>query len=175
MASGSGSGSNGAVAARSSLGGGRMRPPLHVHIATLFSLLIIGVGGVIGWHNYIQNRDLIISASQELVQAIGGKTAAGFEAIYRPVDLLIDLLAYHRLRGATNLADRMESVSYLADALKHSPSLSALYVGYGNGDFFLLRPLRDSPAARAQFRAPADAAYLVQSIERDAGGAPRGA
>ena len=175
MASGSGSGLNGAVAARPSDGGRRRRPPLHVHIATLFSLLIIAVGGVIGWHNYIQNRELIISASQELVQAITGKTVAGFEAIYQPVELLIDLLAHQRLGQAKNLNDRMESVAYIADALEHSPSLSALYVGYSNGDFFLLRPLRGNAAVRAQFKAPADAVYLVQSIERGAGGAPHGA
>ena len=35
------------------------------------------------------------------------------------------------------------------------PSLSALYMGYGSGDFFLLRPLRDNAAVRAQFKAPA--------------------
>jgi HD-GYP domain-containing protein (c-di-GMP phosphodiesterase class II) len=175
MASGPGSSSNAAFAARPSLGGRRRRPPLHVHIATLFSVLIIGVGGLIGWHNYVQNRELIISASQELVQAIGGKTVAGFEAIYQPVELLVDLLAHQRLRQAKTLAGRMESVAYMVDALDHSPSLSALYVGYPNGDFFLLRPLHDNTAVRAQFGAPADAAYLVQSIERSTAGAPRGA
>ena len=95
-------------------------------------------------------------------------------AIYQPVELLIDLLARQRLAQATNLADRMDSVAYLADALEHSPSLSALYIGYGNGDFFLLRPLLDNAAVRAQFKAPAAAAYLVQSIERDRAGAARG-
>jgi HD-GYP domain-containing protein (c-di-GMP phosphodiesterase class II) len=174
MASTSGSISNGVVATSPPPGSKRGRLPLHTYIATLFSLLILGAGSVIGWHNYVQNRQLIISASQELIQAIGGKAVAAFGAIYQPVELLVDLLAHQRLGQATNLADRMESVTYIADALEHSPSLSALYVGYGNGDFFLLRPLRDHAAIRAQFGAPADAAYLVQSIERGPAGAPRG-
>ena len=169
-----GSRSNGTVAARQSLDGRRRRPPLHVHIATLFSLLIIGVGGVIGWHNYIQNRELIISASQDLVQAIGGKTVAGIQAIYQPAVLLVDVLAHQGPCQAKDLGARKECVAAMAAALEHSPSLSALYVGYPNGDFFLLRPLRDNAAARAQFGAPADASYLVQSIERGAGGVQRG-
>lgn len=173
MASGSGSSFQGAVAERSP-GDRRKRPPLHVHIATLFSLLIIAVSGVIGWHNYIQNRELIISASQDLVQAIGGKTVAGLDAIYQPVELLIGLLPQQRLRQANSLGDRLESLAYLAGALEHSPSLSALYLGYSNGDFFLLRPLRDNVAVRSQFRAPANAAYLVQSIERGPGSSSRG-
>ena len=175
MVSGSESAPAGASAGWPFVGSGRRRLPFHVHIATLFSLLIIGAGGAIGWHNHIQNRELIISASQELVQAIGGKTATGFEAIYQPAELLIDMLAHQRLHQAPNLADRMESVGYLASALEHSPSLSALYIGYDSGDFFLLRPLRDNAAVRAQFKAPANAAYLVQSIERGAGASLRGA
>ena len=175
MVSGSDSASSGALAGRPFFGVGRRRLPFHVHIATLFSLLIIGAGGVIAWHNHTQNRELIISASQELVQAIGGKTATGLEAIYQPAELLIDLLAHLRLHQAHTLAERMESIGYIADALEHSPSLSALYVGYDSGDFFLVRPLRDNAAVRAQFEAPAAAVYLVQSIERGAGASLRGA
>src|SRR5947207_12333568 len=164
----------GAVPARPSLSRRRGRLPLHLYIAALFMLLIIGVGGVIAWRNYVENRQLIISASQDLVQAIGGKTVAAFTSIHRPAEMLIDLLARQRLGQATNLADRIKSVAYLADALKHSPSLSALYIGYGNGDFFLVRPLRENVAVRAQFKAPATAAYLVQSIEHGRAGETRG-
>jgi HD-GYP domain-containing protein (c-di-GMP phosphodiesterase class II)/HAMP domain-containing protein len=49
--------------------------------------------------------------------------------------------------------------------------LSDIYIGYGNGDFFLLRYL-ESDAVRQQFDAPANAVYLLQSIEH-AGGLPR--
>ena len=174
MPTGSDSGSPGAAAASPLPGSGRRRLAFHVHIATLISLVVIGAGGVIGWHNHIQNRELIISGSQELVQAIRGKTVARFESIYHPVELLIDLLAHQRLRQSHSLAVRMESVGFIAVALEHVPALSALYVGYSNGDFFLVRPLRDNAAVRAQFRAPANAAYLVQSIERGAGASLRG-
>jgi HD-GYP domain-containing protein (c-di-GMP phosphodiesterase class II) len=174
MPTGSVSGSPGAVAAGPLHGSRRRRLPFHVHIATLLSLFVIAAGGVIAWHNQSQNRELIISGSQELVQAIGGKTVTGFESIYQPVELLIDLLAHQRLRQANNLADRMDSIGYVAVALEHVPSLSALYIGYGGGDFFLVRPLRDNAAVRAQFRAPAGAAFLVQSIERGAGDSLRG-
>ncbi|HEY7944685.1 MAG TPA: HD domain-containing phosphohydrolase [Casimicrobiaceae bacterium] len=174
MPTGSDFGSTRAVAAWPLRDRGRRRLPFHVHIATLLSLFVIAAGGVIAWHNQSQNRELIISGSQELVQAIGGKTVAGFQAIYQPVELMIDVLAHQRLRQARNLAERMESVGYMAAALEHVPALSALYIGYSGGDFFLVRPLRNNAAVRAQFRAPAGAAYLVQSIERGAGGSLRG-
>ena len=87
----------GAIPARPSLSHRRGRLPLHIYIAALFRLLIIGVAGVIAWRNYVENRKLIISASQELAQAIGGKTVAAFTSIYRPAEMLIDLLARQRL------------------------------------------------------------------------------
>ena len=152
----------------------KWRFPLHIYVALLFALLITAVAGVIAWRNYVENRQLIVSASHELIQAIGGKTIAAFASIYQPVELMIDLLARHSLGQAANLTERMNSVSYLADALEHSTALSAIYVGYANGDFFLLRALRDDAALRAQFNAPAAAAYVVQSIERERGAA-RGA
>ena len=162
----------GAVAARPSPGARRV--PLHLCVAVAFMLLIIAVGGVIAWRNHAEDRKLIASASQELIAAIGGKTVAAFTAIYGPVELTLDLLARQPVVRAASLGERMEGVAFLADALDHNAALSALYVGYGTGDFFLLRPLRDNAALRAQFGAPAAAAYLVQSIERDRAGAVRG-
>ena len=36
--------------------------PLHIHIVTLFVLLVIAVGGVITWYNHVEDRKLIVSA-----------------------------------------------------------------------------------------------------------------
>jgi HD-GYP domain-containing protein (c-di-GMP phosphodiesterase class II) len=175
MAPNSNANHGGTATPRPSPARSRRGAPLHIHIVTLFLLLIIGVGGVIAWHNYIEDRKLVVSASQELIKEIGGKTVAALAAISQPAELVIDLLARQRLGQATSLAERMTNVPMLADALEHSPALSALYVGYGNGDFFLLRPLRDNAAVRGQFKAPTDAAWLVQSIERNRVDAMRGA
>ena len=96
MASHANSGHADAVVSTPSGRSGRI--PLHICIATLFTLLIVVVGGVIAWRNYIEHRQLIISASQELVQAIGGKTAAAFASIDQPAELLIDLPTFRLTR-----------------------------------------------------------------------------
>jgi HAMP domain-containing protein len=57
-------------------------------------------------------------------------------------------------------------------ALDSSPALSSLYVGYANGDFFLVGRIGHGAESEAA-RAPAGATYVVQSIEQ-AGGKPRG-
>jgi hypothetical protein len=131
-------------------------------------------GAIIGVNNYIETRRLVSSATAVPFESIRRETVARFESIYQPAEMLTDLLAHQRLGRATTLSERMESVAYLAEALRHAPSVSALYVGYANGDFFLLRPLRDDPAAREPFAAPAATRFVVQSIEHDGAGALRG-
>ena len=152
----------------------RRRFPLHIPIALLFILLILLAGTIISVNNYIETRRLISSATAVLFESIRRETVARFESIYRPAEMLTDLLAQQRLGRATTLSERMEAVPYLAEALRHAPSVSALYAGYANGDFFLLRPLRDDPAAREAFAAPPATRFVVQSIEHDAAGGLRG-
>ena len=73
------------LASERRLGAKARRLPLHIHVALLFALLITGVGGAISWRNSIENRQLISSASHELIEAIGGKTVAAFASIDQPV------------------------------------------------------------------------------------------
>ncbi len=148
--------------------------PLHIYIASLFILLVLLTGTIIGVNNYIETRRLVSSTTAALFESIRRETVARFESIYQPAEMLTDLLAHQRLGRATTLSERMETVPYLAEALRRAPSVSALYAGYANGDFFLLRPLRDDPAAREPFTAPRGTRFVVQSIEHESAGALRG-
>jgi len=152
----------------------RWRAPLYVFIGVSFTLLVVVAGAIIGWHNYTQNRDLTIAASHALFTVLARETRAELESIQHPTELVVDLLAQHRLANATTFDERLKSVPYLMSALQHEPALSALYAGYDNGEFFLLRRLADDPRSNAQFRPPPSAAFLVQSVMRKEGGELRG-
>jgi len=151
--------------------GGRRLYPLHVHISVLFTLLILAAGAVIGWYNYTQTSNIILSASDDLFERIGHETVTGIERIYGPIGLLVDLMAGRQLTETASLAQRLARLPELREALAQNPSISAFYAGYGNGDFFLVRPLPADESLRSNLNAPAAAAYLVQSVE---GGATRG-
>ena len=58
--------------------------------------------------------------------------------------------------------------------MSDNPSISALYVGSEDGDFFLVRSLFDREVAGAVLGAPPESALAVQSIERDGKGEARG-
>jgi len=144
----------------------RRRYPLAVHIATLFVALLLVAGLAIGGLAYTRSAAMITHAADDLFDRIARETAQEVREIVTPGEALIDVLAQTRLGTATTLAARLDTVPLLREALAVSPYLSAVYAGYANGDFFLMRRVPEAPERRRQLGAPERAAYLVQSVER---------
>ena len=151
----------------------RTRYRLHVHIGFIFSLLIVVAGATLGWYNYIQNSRLILDSADKLFDQIALEMRMTVETTYAPMQDLASIFAYHRITDAATLQERLLSLPSLHEELLTHKSIAAIYVGYDNGSFFLVRPLR-TEAIRNVFKAPAGAAYLVQSLERSAGRPLRG-
>ena len=91
---------------------------------------------------------------------MGRESALVLERTTEPAKLLVDVTAVQDIAAATGLDARMRQLPPFVAALRRNPALSALYVGYGDGSFFLVRPLRDA-ATRAALGAPPDAAFAV--------------
>jgi HD-GYP domain-containing protein (c-di-GMP phosphodiesterase class II) len=148
----------------------RLTQPLHVHISTLFLALTLLIGGLIGWHGYRTSAELVQASASEQSGRIGRQVQEEFRNALEPAEMAIKLVRYHRITWSPTLAERLASLDFLGEVLEGSPALSAIYVGYPNGDFFLLRRL--NTREQGLTGAPAEARYLVQSIER--GARPRG-
>jgi HD-GYP domain-containing protein (c-di-GMP phosphodiesterase class II) len=146
----------------------RLRYPLHVHIAFLFSVLIVISGAALGWHNYIQNSRMILDSADKLFDQVGVEMRMTVELSYAPMQDLASIFAYQPITRATTLKERLLSLPYLQKELLKHKSVESMYVAYDDGSFFLVRPLRTEETGKA-FKGPAGAAYLVQSLERKAG------
>lgn len=146
------------------------RFPLHVHISAMFTLLLLLTGTVLGLFNYRQTSQIILSSSQSLFSRIDQDVRLDIDHTYLPIRHLLSLLALNDAAQATTLEQRLALLEPMAQSLADNPNLASLYTGYGNGDFFMVRPLRTDDL-RQRFGAPAAAAYQVWSIEHDATGA----
>ncbi|MDG4551194.1 MAG: HD domain-containing phosphohydrolase [Candidatus Contendobacter sp.] len=145
--------------------------PLRVHIATLFIALILLLGGAVIWNNYAETTRLMLRTADERFERIADHTARRIQTLATPVAIMVDLLAWQRLAFATSLTERLDSLGYLHEAMTESEHVSALFVGYDDGDFFLLRRLPADSPLRVPLAAPDQARYLAQSVERDEAGA----
>ncbi|MBD9417462.1 HD domain-containing protein [Pseudomonas sp. PDM16] len=141
------------------------RLPLHVHISVLFTLLLLGSGMALGLFNYYQTTQVILSSSKQLFSQMREEVEADLQHTYQPIRHLLGLLALNERNLAHDSYQRMSLLPMFAQALRDNPKLASLYIGYEDGDFFMVRPLRDDRLKQV-FDAPANAAYQVWSIDR---------
>ncbi|HZT62402.1 MAG TPA: HD domain-containing phosphohydrolase [Burkholderiales bacterium] len=144
------------------------RHPLRVHIATVFTTVIFAACGTIAWSNHVQGKRIVLGAAVDLIDRIEVEAGTALDSLFEPVETVVTWASVAPLTSAGSLRERMSSLPTLAEVLKRRPQVAAVYVGYANGDFFLVRALRDD-ASRKEFGAPRHAALLVQSLERRRG------
>jgi HD-GYP domain-containing protein (c-di-GMP phosphodiesterase class II)/HAMP domain-containing protein len=149
-----------------------LRLPLTVCLALLLSGAVVGVGGALALHHYAQTSRIVFDATASVFTRMGRESALALERTTAPAKLLVDVMAAQDLSADADLSTRMRHLPLFAEALRGNPTLSALYVGYRDGSFFLVRPLRDD-AVRASLRAPPDAAFTLQSVDSRAAGPAR--
>ncbi|WP_285354950.1 HD domain-containing phosphohydrolase [Pseudomonas sp. lyk4-R2A-10] len=145
------------------------RFPLHVHISVMFTFLLLLTGVVLGLFNYRQTTQIILSSSEKLFNRIEQDVRLDLQATYAPIRHLLSLLADNPAARSSGLEPRLALLKPFSQSLTDNPDLASLYLGYGNGDFFMVRPLR-TPALKTLLKAPDAAAFQVWSIEHDASG-----
>ena len=145
------------------------RFPLHVHISVMFTFLLLLTGVVLGLFNYRQTTRIILSSSENLFNRIEQDVRLDLHSTYEPIRHLLSLLANDQAADASNLQQRLALLKPFTQSLKDNSDLASLYLGYGNGDFFMVRPLRTN-ALKTLLKAPPTAVYQVWSIEHDASG-----
>ena len=141
---------------------GRWQFRLRVHIATLFLMVMTAAGLAIIGYGYRATSRLLLSAGDDEFLHVAERTADHVRALLGPARLLAELGAQHRITRTDSLAERLELLPFWTHALALHPEISAVYVGYADGDFFLVRSLPEGQ--RQSFGAPPDAAFLVQSV-----------
>ena len=141
--------------------------PLHIHISTLFLIVIVIIGSLIGGIGYKLSSDTLNTAADDLAQRISHETGNDLVHLIKPAEMAASLLRHDSITKASNYEERRRRLAVLTDALAKSPAAVSIYVGYGTGDFLLLRRI-ENDRDRERFSAPAATAYVVQSIERNA-------
>lgn len=145
------------------------RYPLQVLLSVLFSTLVLAAGLGVAWRGYAESRAVALAAAEENFIHVGRQAQSELHATLDPAGSLAELLALHPLAQARNLSQRLQALPLLRHALSGRTPLAAVYAGYEDGSFFLLRPMLD-PFQRERVAAPPASSWLVQSIETDARG-----
>ena len=143
----------------------RLRWPMHVHLSTLFAALFLILAITSAVERYRVSTLMIESSVSDLFKVINREANDKLDSVVESATLAANLLSHTTLGTASTQEERMQRLPLMRQALRAAPTLSAVYAGYGNGDMFLLRRLRNE-AEVTLFNAPAGTRYMLQSIKR---------
>jgi len=139
--------------------------PFHIHIATLFTVMVFLACAAIVWANYFQGQKIVLAAAEDLFDRIHRGNGTEIVTMRAPIEAVVTVLAGAPIADAESHDSRNQSLQSFVKVLDQNTKIAAMYVGYHNGDFYLVRALRDE-VMRRQFEAPRHAQYLLQSIEK---------
>jgi HAMP domain-containing protein len=150
-------------------GGPRARYPLYLTLAAVFVTLFVVFGlSLIGFFHRESKRIELLGAD-DLMDRIGRHMQTSIAELYLPAQGLVDVASKSTPLAGANLEERLATLGTLTEALRLNPHMSSIFVGYDDGDFFLVRSVGDRRVAAQALDAPKGSRYAVQSIERDGG------
>ena len=131
----------------------RVTVPFEVLIASVVVSAMLLLTALLVYQVSTSARQAIIAASDDSAQHISQLVGERVQRIVDPADAAIRLLAFDPIASATSLPARMRRLPVLARLLEQNLLLSAVFIGYPDGQFLLVRPVRDE-AMRLRLDAP---------------------
>ncbi len=139
--------------------------PLHIHTATMFTLITLVLGGAQIWFNYQKNTELIAENSKVLYEKVMQNAFMDLKAVHNLATNSLEIMAHGEIANAHTLEERLSYLPVLSKILQANKSVSGFEVGYASGDFFILRAVSNN-YLREQFKAPIGTVYMVDNIQR---------
>jgi len=125
--------------------------------------LAIAITSTISVLGYKGVNNALTAALEEQFNTIGVMVRERIRRLTEPVQSQLSILIHDQITVASDLSTRLSRLPVLAEALKSNPTIRNIYVGYANGEFFLVRKI-DNNAIRSMFHLTDTTQYLVQTI-----------
>ncbi|MEL0167640.1 MAG: HD domain-containing phosphohydrolase [Pseudomonadaceae bacterium] len=145
----------------------KMRPWITLQglIAVSIVVCLLAMLAVTALQGYRGARAVLVAAASDSAKQIGALLDERAERLLSPGENALRLLVHDPLVSARTLSDRVNRVPALAQLVRDGAAISAVYAGYPDGEFFLIR--RVPKGGINGYNLPEGTHFLVQSIERD--------
>ena len=116
-------------------------------------------------YQFLQTKRFMADEARSRFEIAGQLTLKELQNLYGPAQLTVGLLSQQRLMNASTLDERLDSLPFLVTMLKAQPAVRGVYMGYGNGDFFMLFRGDENPARDPRLAPPTGTAWTLQNIQ----------
>lgn len=140
--------------------------PLHLHIAYLFVSLLMLFAIVSDGYHYYQTRQLMMDGARQDVDKLEQMIRVELSRLYQPTRTLVELLAHKSMSSSATVEEQQKKLlPFLTIGLKNSPFVSALYIGFENGNSLVVRPWREpsEESLAPRFKPPVGTVWIAQS------------
>jgi adenylate cyclase len=140
--------------------------PVYFGIIVLLVVIVVALAGGIIWYNWGKSRDFVIAAAQHEMVETGEKISERIKQIYDPLYAIVGIASHAtELKAPLNDAGHLETPMLLR-IMRFYPQILSLYVGFDNGDFYMVSHVAGEQ--RARFReslgAPQNAAFANKVV-----------
>ncbi|MDU4249489.1 HD domain-containing phosphohydrolase [Pseudomonas sp.] len=136
--------------------------PLQLLVAGAIIASMLVLAGALLIQGYRGVEGALVTAAGESASQLGATINERIRRLIDPAESTLRLLTHDPISQTDNLPARLDRLPMLVENLRANRTLSAVYIGYPNGEFLLIRALR-VPEVRRALQAPDAAKYLVQS------------
>ncbi|NDV26866.1 adenylate/guanylate cyclase domain-containing protein [Desulfovibrio sp. JC010] len=138
--------------------------PLYINILTIFSALTCTIVICIVVYGYIQNSQIALLSAKQLVSqtgaAIGERTQNIFDSAFMTVNTYV---GFNEIEEKPSLHSHPMS-NALFKCLQEHDDFTSIFIGYADGDFFLVSSLRGREQLKKEKNIPAEAQWYTQTI-----------
>lgn len=132
----------------------------HIHITTLFSVLILFCGLLIGWNSYSQLSESILNSGKQIFTESSQQVEQKLLVDGLQISTMLKILTASNLAKAKTTEQKLSNVAALKEMLNGAKYLRALFIAYPNNDFLLFRKIKSTQSSQP-FDVPQQSKYML--------------
>lgn len=150
------------------------RPLWHyyVGITALLLVMVLALTGGIIWYNSKKTNQLAIAAAERMMLEAGEDVSNRIKLLYDPMYAIVGIASLVPELTSPAINENPHAMSLILRMLRIYPQILSLYVGFDNGDFFMVTHIasENGAALRDTLHAPTDAVFANEIISADTTG-----
>ena len=121
-------------------GAERSRPLWHyyVGITALLLVMVVALTGGIIWYNAKKSNQLAIAAAERMMLEAGDDVSNRIKLLYDPMYAIVGIASLVSELSSPAVKDDPHAMSLILRVLRIYPQILSFYVGFDNGEFFMV-------------------------------------
>jgi adenylate cyclase len=148
----------------------RWARPLRVHLSVIIVLLLVAISVPLMWLTFYEGRRSALESAEQQIRLLSSSTVDLYESVFHDGHNIITVGAVLPPLAEEPPAGLATKREFLVRALRGSPHLDAVYIGYPSGAFFHVLRADSSPRWRDAVSAPPAAEFGLRIVLRQAEG-----